>query len=806
VALTRVQSQSASANSTTPSVTLGSAPGLKRLLVVAFMANDNAGGLSISSVSPGFTQVPIDGDISNPNELREWVYYKIAGPGESATISATIDDSRHWVAIAAEYNDSDGGTWGLDQSAQDIGSGSAADSGTTATTTQAIEVWVAFIANQDNDTQSAPTNGFTQRENNTHGSGSDGIRGAFYDKIVAAPGAAGTAVTVGASRPWTGGVYTFYSLTTVAPIRRRLRTLDSRLSRQRRGPYSELRRPTVELIVPYPANTVAPVTSGTPVVGQTLSVTNGSWSGSPSSFTYQWFRDTQGVGPYTAIPGATANTYLLVDADDICHIRCEVTAYNVRGPSSPAASNVLGPVTEPAPVNTVPPVVTGSPLVGSALTTDTGVWLHMGGTSASFTYQWQWSANGVTDWTNVVVNGNFSFYWPTATDVGRYLRVVVTATNSGGSSSATSLVLGPVSTQGTVMVTETLGCGVYEAVVLTRGGGGLVAILPWTDISWSRVLDDTSQATVSGATGQDERCCAAIAAIRPWRHEIGILRNNELIWVGPIVQVQTPPGQFQIDARDLSAWWDHRLIHQTQDFVQTDLATIFQALFDDAMDPDPSPGILLATTFSGVKGSKRVLQNQHQLAGPVLRDLTNTGIDWTAVGRTILAGGLVVPTSPIGTFVDSHFTVPPTPIFSGEQQSNAPTVRGAGGGTSGDRVFATSTNFPAVAADGLLESVESVSSITDFNSAQQAADTQLALRKAVAQVENCQLAPDAPYPLSLLVPGALCHIDLTESCIPVFGSFRLKSVSGAVGASQDDSVTLVFQPEGTTRAEGAPAP
>ncbi len=50
------------------------------------------------------------------------------------------------------------------------------------------------------------------------------------------------------------------------------------------------------LIVPAPVNTAAPVLTGTPAQGQTLTTTTGAWSNSPSRFTYQW-QDCDGIGP-----------------------------------------------------------------------------------------------------------------------------------------------------------------------------------------------------------------------------------------------------------------------------------------------------------------------------------------------------------------------------------------------------------------------------------------------------------------------------------------------------------------------------
>jgi hypothetical protein len=85
---------------------------------------------------------------------------------------------------------------------------------------------------------------------------------------------------------------------------------------------------------PIPANTAAPVVSGTPTVGQTLSTTNGTWDNSPSGFTYQWRRN--GVD----ITGANAQTYALVTADGGASVTSRVLATNASGTGS-ATSNAV---------------------------------------------------------------------------------------------------------------------------------------------------------------------------------------------------------------------------------------------------------------------------------------------------------------------------------------------------------------------------------------------------------------------------------------------------------------------------------
>lgn len=94
-----------------------------------------------------------------------------------------------------------------------------------------------------------------------------------------------------------------------------------------------------------PVNTVAPVISGNPMVGQTLSCTTGTWTGTPTiTYAYQWLADA------VAITGATSSTYLLTEDEIGADITCEVGATNVVG-SDTALSNSLGPVEEASNLN-----------------------------------------------------------------------------------------------------------------------------------------------------------------------------------------------------------------------------------------------------------------------------------------------------------------------------------------------------------------------------------------------------------------------------------------------------------------------
>jgi hypothetical protein len=89
-----------------------------------------------------------------------------------------------------------------------------------------------------------------------------------------------------------------------------------------------------------------------------------------------------------------------------------------------------------APSNTGPPVVSGSPAIGKELSTTNGTW--NGTTPLSFTYQWRrcdTTGGGCTNISTATDNT----YKPQTADGGHTLRAVVTAKNSDGSDSATSV-------------------------------------------------------------------------------------------------------------------------------------------------------------------------------------------------------------------------------------------------------------------------------------------------------------------------------------------------------------------------------
>jgi hypothetical protein len=83
-----------------------------------------------------------------------------------------------------------------------------------------------------------------------------------------------------------------------------------------------------------PDNTVPPSISGMAQQSQTLTTSNGTWTGAPTSFRYQWLRCNRSGNGCSDISGATERTYLVRAADVDRTLRARVTATNSDGSSS----------------------------------------------------------------------------------------------------------------------------------------------------------------------------------------------------------------------------------------------------------------------------------------------------------------------------------------------------------------------------------------------------------------------------------------------------------------------------------------
>ncbi len=208
--------------------------------------------------------------------------------------------------------------------------------------------------------------------------------------------------------------------------------------------------------LPTPADTAPPTIGGVTTQGQVLSETHGSWTGSPTSFSYQWQDcDASGENCTDVAGDGTGGTYTLTAADVGHTLRVVEVASNGAGAGEPATSTATAVViaaavgTPPAPTiavpaNSAPPIIAGGAVVGQTLTAGPGAWSN---SPTSYTYQWyRCSGAGCL----AISGATLQAYTPTSADVGDTLEVAECAHNVAGASapasSAASAVVASAST------------------------------------------------------------------------------------------------------------------------------------------------------------------------------------------------------------------------------------------------------------------------------------------------------------------------------------------------------------------------
>jgi len=186
-----------------------------------------------------------------------------------------------------------------------------------------------------------------------------------------------------------------------------------------------------------PQNTALPAITGTGSVGSVLTASTGSWSNTPTSYAYSWHR-CDAAGASCINIGVSSNKYTLVAADQGKTLRVGVTATNAIGSgkaaSLPSAAVAASSTSSTAPKNTALPAISGIAQVGRNLTASSGTWT---GSPTSYAYQWQ-SCDSVGANCAAITGATTSTRLLATSDQGHTLRVIVKATNAGGSTSATS--------------------------------------------------------------------------------------------------------------------------------------------------------------------------------------------------------------------------------------------------------------------------------------------------------------------------------------------------------------------------------
>jgi hypothetical protein len=245
-----------------------------------------------------------------------------------------------------------------------------------------------------------------------------------------------------------------------------------------------------------PVNSTPPSISGTAQQGQVLTLTQGTWSNSPT-ITNQWEDCSGSPVACTAISSATGLSYTLT-ATDVGHtIEVLETASNT-GNTATASSLPTATVTAlPVPVIGTPaPTITGTNAVGDTLTEVQGTWTNA---PTSHAYQWEHCSGSPLACT-AISGATAQTYMVASTDAGDAIEVQETATNAGGASlPASSTPVLPAAPAKTVLpkISGTVALG--DTLTLTQGTWSNATSITdqWEDCSGSPL----ACTAISGATG-----------------------------------------------------------------------------------------------------------------------------------------------------------------------------------------------------------------------------------------------------------------------------------------------------------------
>jgi hypothetical protein len=215
------------------------------------------------------------------------------------------------------------------------------------------------------------------------------------------------------------------------------------------------------IFLPGPASALvpAPVITGTPQVGQTLTDTSGD-----TNVVIQWLRCDTATSPTCAIIAGASTASYTVTGDDVGH-RLAVQEGPPGMIGGVVQSALTAVVTAPAPSLTGAPTIAGAPVLGQTLTEAHGSWTN---SPTSYSIQWV-DCDGAGNACTPIPNATGQTYALVSADLGHTIRVFEVAVNGGGTSvpvatGPTGVVAAPpVSTaaptvSGKAVVGGTLGC------------------------------------------------------------------------------------------------------------------------------------------------------------------------------------------------------------------------------------------------------------------------------------------------------------------------------------------------------------
>lgn len=346
--------------------------------------------------------------------------------------------------------------------------------------------------------------------------------------------------------------------------------------------------------------------------------------------------------------GSTLKTAALLDYETATSHSVTIQATNAYGSASQTFSIAVGNIIE-LPVSTAVPTISGTTTVGQTLTGTTGTFTSAAG---SMTYAYQWNRAGTA-----ISGATSSTYTLATADANQVLTLSVTATNSDGSTVATSAGTASITPLASLIGTVTTPSSVYAGNVafvsgsLSGASAAKARLYSVTDSAYSGAAVDTF---VSGGTWVCGNLPATASTVKTYRIDLLAADGVTLIQSG--ISFST-----SLWTKPVDSWRATIATGQAS-------ATNSQGIFDSsanstdmtALQASSTNKALVPLTITGASfGSAITLTSVNQTLGDnfVVVSATAHGLvagDWiNGTGSTLLTGNVPI------IYVDANsFKVP----------------------------------------------------------------------------------------------------------------------------------------------------
>lgn len=354
----------------------------------------------------------------------------------------------------------------------------------------------------------------------------------------------------------------------------------------------------------------------------------------------------------------------------------------------------------------------------------------------------------------------------------------------------------------------TLGCGTYDVYVYRRGGKVRVGrIGNISHLEWNRVRDDISDAKVV-ITGWDPDCGNLLAKLQSWAYEIVIFRNDgretHRVWEGPITLLTYEDDRVTISAKDVMAYAYRRAIRQKMSDTRFGAKVTARArqIIMNAFAPD-DPNVLAHLKVLDREDDAMQYRSTPAYSRTAFEEVddmaANAGLDYTAVGRSILLWGTKHRIGTLPEFRDADLGNSPIVSEYGMSMSNRYIV------SNGDGVWGAADRLDDEGKDETYGLVEMLSSTWATDTP---ADTGTYTQQGIATMtesfegfaersisdrygppvvvrvpDNTSLSQNAPISIQHLVPGVVVPLRSNRTLRSVAGNQKLDSVKVTVDAS-----------------------